>query len=292
MLAALALAQPWAASAQDRFEFGVRYWLSKGETQFSHNAQVADPTAGNPTSILTYEDRDAHSLELHARGELDEGWFIKGNFGIGSVREGSFDDEDYNVGQVKFSDTTSTVRGERLSYFTLDVGREIWRSAAGGTTLGAFAGFQQWSEHLDAFGALATVGPISVPDDVIVISNEVRWRSFRLGLAAKAQLFSATSIAVELAYIPHSVLRNEDSHYLRTDLGPTPNIITTGTGNGVQLDIELRHAFHKRIEAGIGVRHWHLRSTDADVSIAGFSLPVNELETRRTGVTASLTGRW
>ena len=119
--------------SQERgFEFGTRYWLSSGENRFAHNAQGADPTLGNPTSILTYDDLDARALELHWRSEVSsEGWFFKGNFGLGEVRDGSFDDEDYDAAQAKTDDTTSSVRGERFSYLTLDVGRDLWRSAAG-----------------------------------------------------------------------------------------------------------------------------------------------------------------
>jgi hypothetical protein len=281
------------AAAQERgFEFGTRYWLSSGENRFAHNAQGVDPTLGNPTSILTYDDLDARALELHWRSNFSsDGWFFKGNFGVGEVRDGSFDDEDYDAGQVKFSDTTSTVRGERFSYLTLDVGRDLWRSAAG-STLGVFAGFQQWSESVDAFGAMATVGPISIPASVRVITNDVRWRSLRVGVAGRAAIASRIRLLADLAYVPYSSARNEDSHYLRADLGPVPNIITGGRGSGVQLDLELRFAIHPRLEAGLGVRHWRLTADRADVTLAGVTVPVTEFETRRTGLTATVAGRW
>src|SRR5262245_31389933 len=47
-----------------RGELGVRYWVSTATTRISHNAQGLDPDAGNPTSILTYENLDGHTLEL------------------------------------------------------------------------------------------------------------------------------------------------------------------------------------------------------------------------------------
>ena len=301
-LAALALAQPSAAqegSFERGFELGLRYWLSSGENRFSHNAQGADPTLGNPTSILTYEDLRAHSLELHGRSDVGNGWFVKGNAGFGVIRKGSFDDEDYAAGQVKFLDSTSEVRDEILHYLTIDLGRVIWAGAGGRSTLGMFAGFQQWIERVDAYGAAFTVDTFGiaadVPGGVLAITNQVRWRSLRVGLAGRVQVGQATRIVADLALIPYSMLRNEDSHHLRTDpadLGPVPNVISTGRGNGVQLDLEVRHTVYRNTELGIGVRHWQLRSTDAEVSIGGLLLPVNELETRRTGVTASLTARW
>ncbi len=280
--------------SQERgFEFGTRYWLSSGENRFAHNAQGADPTLGNPTSILTYDDLDARALELHWRSEVSsEGWFFKGNFGLGEVRDGSFDDEDYDAAQAKTDDTTSSVRGERFSYLTLDVGRDLWRSAAG-SRLGVFAGFQQWSEELDGFGLMPTVGPSpSFPENVRVITNEVRWRSLRVGVAGRAAIASRVRLLADLAYVPYSSVRNEDSHYLRADLGPVPNIVTGGRGSGVQLDLELRFAIHPRLEAGVGVRHWRLTAGRADVTLAGGTFPVTEFETERSGLTATVVGRW
>ena len=291
-LAALAAALPLSA-AERGFEFGTRYWLSSGENRFAHNAQGVNPTLGNPTSILTYDELDARALELHWRSNFSsEGWFFKGNFGLGEVRDGTFDDEDYDAAQAKTDDTTSVVRGERFSYLTLDVGKDIWASA-GGSTLGLFVGFQQWSEQVDAFGLMATVGSLpSLPEGTRVITNDVRWRSLRLGVAGAAAVTSRLRVLADLALVPYSKISNDDSHYLRTDLGPVPNIITSGRGSGVQLDLELRYAWNERLEAGIGVRHWELSKQRANVSLGGVTVPVTEFETRRTGVTATIVGRW
>jgi len=99
-------------------------------------------------------------------------------------------------------------------------------------------------------------------------------------------------VLADLALVPYSKISNDDSHYLRTDLGPVPNIITSGRGSGVQLDLELRYAWNERLEAGIGVRHWELSKQRANVSLGGVTVPVTEFETRRTGVTATIVGRW
>jgi hypothetical protein len=295
-LAALLLAPPLAAQdAPDErgLQLGLRYWYSSGKNQFSHDASGVDASLGDPTSILTYDKARAHAVELHGRAELRSGWFVRGSAGYGAADKGSFDDEDYAAGQVKFSDTTSSIRGDRLSYFSFEAGREVWRSGSSGVRVDLYAGFQQWSETLEAYGAEATVGPIDVPDRVLVITNDVRWRSLRAGLAARFRLGAATSFVADVAVIPYSEVRNEDSHHLRADLGPTPNVITTGEGGGVQVDLELRHAVTRSLDLGVGVRHWHLRSTDADVRLGGSPpLPVNEIETRRTGVTLSASRRW
>lgn len=291
----LLLVTAFPALAQERgLELGTRFWLSSGENHFAHNAQAANPTFGNPTSVLTYDGLDARGFEIHWRAAFSPTWFFKGHFGVGELRDGSFDDEDYAAGQVKTDDTTSAVRGERFSYLTLDVGKDIWASEGGGSRLGVFAGLQQWSEQADAFGLTATVGASpAFPDSLRVVSNDVRWRSLRLGVAGTAALTQRLRVLADLALVPFSDLRNEDSHHLRGDLGPVPNIVTTGRGSGVQLELELRYAFADRLEAGLGVRHWELGENDADVRFGGGgALPITRFETRRTGLMATVAGRW
>src|SRR5215213_1128915 len=69
-------------------EIGVRYWISSGQTQSSHDASGADPILGNPTSTLTYDKLGAHTAELYARKSFGERWFVKGNAGIGTITHG------------------------------------------------------------------------------------------------------------------------------------------------------------------------------------------------------------
>ena len=276
-------------------EFGVRYWYSDSTTTRSHNAQPLVPSLGNPTSVLTYEDLRAHALELHGRKRFGGSWFVKGNAGIGTIKnKASFDDEDFFAGQVKFSDSTSVVNGDKLAYFTIDVGRDLWRFRNG--SAGLFIGYQYWSETLDAFGAAFTVGNVPrIPDSVAVISNEVTWNSLRAGITATTHLSAATRFTVDAAFVPFAHGRDEDSHLLRqnpNDLGPAPNIHIQGDGYGFQLDLELRHAVQRDWEIGAGVRYWWLRATDGTRNAAGTSVPLVELESERFGITLSLTRRW
>jgi hypothetical protein len=280
------------AQAQD-WELGARYWYSRGFTQLSHNAQGLNPTRGNPTSVLAYENLNAHAAELHARKAFGEGAFVRGSAGLGRVRSGSFDDEDFSAGQVKSSDSTSPVKGNRLSYFTVDLGRDLWMVR--NTTIGLFAGYQQWTERLDAYGATFTLGGSNIPESIQVITNEVTWRSLRLGIAATARFTERTRVSLDAAWVPYATVRDEDSHYLRTaldDLGPTPNILVEGHGRGLQLDLELRHGLSDLWELGAGLRYWALRATSGSRIAAGTSLPLNEIESRRRGLILDLTRRW
>jgi hypothetical protein len=288
-----------AARAQGD-ELGVRYWYSEGKSTRSHNAQGLVPSLGNPTSVLTYEDLKTHAFELHGRKDLGQGGFLKGNVGLGDTKSGNFDDEDFNRGQVKFSDTTSTVKGDWLRYATIDIGKDLWRSR--GFSGGLFIGYGYWAERLDAYGLIVTVPPPAppgngrlFPDSTLVITNETTWQALRVGFAGKWQLSAPTRLMLDAAFIPYAKVRDEDSHWLRqspNDLGPAPNIHMKGEGYGVQTDLELRHTIEQAWELGAGLRYWWLRATDGTRSAVGVSVPLSELESQRFGLLVSLTHRW
>ena len=49
---------------EPQFEVGARYWQSVGKTRFSINSSKVDPSLGNPTSVLTYDEMDGYSGEF------------------------------------------------------------------------------------------------------------------------------------------------------------------------------------------------------------------------------------
>lgn len=296
-----ALASSPLASAQEpwpvprRGDLGVRYWLSTGETKISHNAQGVDPTLGNPTSVLVYEKLDAHVLELFGRENFRNNIFLKAAVGMGRITRGSFEDEDFRAGQVKFSDTTSSMRDGRIGYGMIDVGHQ-WVRREGAISLGVFGGFSQWTEDYDAYGATDHLGFIGgdIDNSVNVISNKVRWRALRVGFSGQF-VFGRARLGVDVAAVPYARFYNEDSHHLRADLGPVPNIIDSGEGYGVQADAELRYEIARRTELGIGLRYWHLEARDGTSdfrNIPGGETPIVEFYTVRTGVTVSLRRTW
>ena len=294
-----ALAEESRAPTQ-RGELGVRYWLSTGETKRSHNAQPFDPAAGNPTSVLLYENLDAHVLEIFGRQNFGNRWFLKGFLGVGRVNTGSFDDEDYAAGQFKFLDTTSSVTRGRIGYGALDVGRDEWALRHGRTRLGAFIGYSQWTEDVDAYGITTTVDALGIggdePNSVLVITNKITWKSLRVGFAADVALGERARVSLDLALIPYSRFRNEDSHHLRGDLGAVPNILLEGEGRGVQLDAELRYRIRTRTELGVGVRYWYLDAYKGDRTTPNRPdvprLPIVEVYSERIGATLSLRRTW
>lgn len=275
-------------------ELGIRYWLSTGETKNSHNARAASPALGNPTSVLTYENLDAHVLELFGRASFAGNWFVKGNLGVGSITNGSFDDEDYLAGQFKFLDTTSSVPEGTITYATFDVGITPWVLQGGRSSVGLFLGYNQWTEEVDGYGIMQTADPLGVgggnlPDSVLVISNKAQWKSLRLGVAASLAFSERGRLVADLAYVPYSKIRNEDSHHLRPDLGPVPNVIKEGVGMGVQLDAELRYLVSARTTLGAGLRYWRLK---AEHGTDNTDFPLVELISERMGVTLSLARIW
>lgn len=296
-LSSSALAQDIAPSF-DRAELGLRYWLSTGENKHAHNAQGLVPSLGNPTSVLLYENLDAHVLEVFGRQRFARDWFYKGMLGVGVITTGSFDDEDYNAGQVKFSDTTSSVSDGWLAYGTIDVGHQ-WVLKEGAVNLGVFAGFSRWTEQVEASGLTTTVGTSgSIDRSVKVIENKLTWQALRIGFAGQ-WIIGRARLAADLALIPYARYRNEDSHLLRqspSDLGPAPNILLEGDGRGVQLDAEFGYQIGKRTVAALGWRYWYLESTDGQRSLQNFpsfpELPVTELYSKRTGATLSVRHLW
>src|SRR5207237_748847 len=139
------------------YEVGARYWLSSGKRVSSHNAQGVDPTLGNPTSTLTYDHLTGHAVELYARRNSPARWFTRGSVGLGVLRSGWFEDEDFDRGQRRFSDTFSPVKGYSLAYATIDAGRDVWVFGEGRTVIGLFVGYSYWNERLDAYGAAFNV---------------------------------------------------------------------------------------------------------------------------------------
>ncbi len=272
-----------------RNELGVRYWLSTGETSWNHTA--GEPALGSPTSVLTYDKLEGHSAELYFRRYFRETWFVRGNAGLGTIRKGSFDDEDFAARQVKFSDTTSPVEGAGLRYATLDFGKVLLEGTARRPQLHAFAGYQYWAERYDAYGLTDLFGGPGLGANVPVISNESRWNSIRTGVGAKYGNGPYT-FSLDVAYVPYTDLHNRDFHYLRSDLGGVPNVFMNGSGTGWQLDAEVRRALTKNLDVGLGLRYWTLKADGTITLGSSAPLTLNEFESRRAGITATLGWRY
>ena len=276
------------------WEAGARWWGSRGKTQWSHDGHGADPSLGNPASVLVYDKLDAQSLEVFGGKRWHEGWSVSGSLGGGTIHHGMLSDSDYLAGQVKSSETNSSITDGDLAYATLDGGYDFWRPAWR-TSLGALLGLSYWNERVVASGLSSVVpaGAPGLPNDVALITSDVKWYSIRLGLAGRAQIGDSLNLSATLAAVPYTRMRNDDSHWLRGDLGPTPNVTMDGHGYGAQLDAEARYTIFKSTDLGLGVRYWKLKTTTGNVQFGGGpSLPLNEFQSSRYGATVSLVTRW
>jgi hypothetical protein len=275
-----ALAGP--ASAVE-FEPSIQTWLSRGKTTWNHNAQPANPALGNPTSQLTYSDMKADIIELGLTVRHRE-FFGSVTVGTGSIDGGTLQDEDWLAGQVKISDTNSVIKGDTLYYWMIDVGRNVFWSER--STAGVFVGFGQYYETIDAFGVTDNLngGFRLVSASTKVISNDARWSFVRVGVNGKLSPWAPLTLSAELAYVPYVDLNNEDSHYLRNDLGPVPNIHMDGSGDGLMWQVEGRLTIFTGASLFVAYRDWRFKA-DGDIRFgsSGQKLPLNNFETTRSG---------
>ena len=279
--------------AADGLEIGARYWLSSGSTTRSHDASSADPSLLNPTSTLLYDQLDANIIELLARKRIGEKWFAKGSVGLGKINSGTFTDEDFFlIGGEPFHTMTLSATGGNLGYATIDIGRELVRTAQ--TVFGMYVGYQYWNEKVDGQGFSDAFGPAGLPPEVLAITNEITWQMLRLG--GEVRLTNGrTRFIVDAAWVPYATYRNEDSHYLRVaTLGPVPNVIATGHGRGGTFDAEVRRSYPQLggIDIGVGVRYWKLNAYNGSQTAAGFTFPIVDLESERYGFTFTVAKSW
>ena len=287
---------PW-----QNVELGVRYWNSQGQDKYSIDSSGAVPAYGSPTSVLDYDDVDAQTVEFTYRIENPTGWFFKGFIGAGLVDDGTFDDEDYFSGQVKFSDTLSAIDGDSMFYFTLDIGRRFSVTTQRGRySIAPLVGFNFWREDVSARGAMCNAddlggvfcgvpGQVVVPFSTTVITNEQDWSSLRLGAEARATFFDRLTLTADVAWLPVALLDDDDSHHLRTDLGKVPNIRNRGTGYGVQVEASARYRVTNNIAVGGGVRYWYAETDgDTDFTRVHTSVMLKKYESERFGAFADL----
>ncbi len=303
-----AIPLPPMANPEPQWELGLRYWWSEGKTRFDINSSRRSPILGNPTSTLTYDDIGANSLEFVWGVRNETRTFFKGFVGGGWLDGGSLDDEDFFAGQVKFSDTYSRLDGDDLVYGTIDVGQDFRLVDTGpSVVLSPFIGFNYWQEDVKAYGARCNRDDMpagfswcGAPGDVIVpfstefIRNQASWASLRLGAEIKAKLWDRLTLRGDAAILPVAYLWNEDSHYLRTDLGRRlPNVESNGTGWGYQLEGEVRLDLTQYWALGAGVRYWYAETNGkSDFVNLGVTTELKDFTSERFGVFGNVTYRF
>jgi len=161
-----------------------------------------------------------------------------------------------------------------------------------------------WEESVDAYGARCNrddvggffcgpPGSIAVPFSTKVINNTSQWSSLRLGAELKAKLWDRLTLRGDAAILPVAYLWNDDSHFLRSDLGRVPNIEDSGTGWGYQLEGEIRLDVTQHWAVGAGVRYWYAETNgDSDFVNLGVTTELQDFTSERFGVFGNVTYRF
>ncbi|MEW6454224.1 MAG: hypothetical protein AB1490_26525 [Pseudomonadota bacterium] len=293
------------AEPQSRFKFeiGTRYWYSGGNVRFGFTNM--NPNFGSPTSTLDWRGLEAHTGEVFARlDHTSSGFFVKGVAGMGAITRGRMDDRDYFLQQILFSDTTSDVKGSPVTFATIDFG---WGyKPMPGMWIGGFIGYHYWREKMTGYGLICnaidprliggcTPGSVEFGFETPVIIYEPTWHALRLGFESKVAIDDRWSVNGEIVGIPFAMVENKDSHLMRTDLGPSPNIITkSSAGYGVQAEVFVNYALTPNIEVGGGLRYWQFVTQHGQTTFTGLgnSFPIDRFEQTRYGVLLHVKGKF
>lgn len=289
---AIGLAAANAFSQELQVTAGLKYWQSTGKTTWNHNGSASNPLLGNPASQLTYSGMKSDVAEIGIRADRGR-FFSRINFGAGNMDSGNLQNEDWQAGQLKISDTDSSLRDGRLSYGFWDLGGSIYRSP--NLALSLFGGYGQYKEKIDGYGSRYTVNPFGNPnlsDSTKVIANDVTWKIWRLGTAIDGRLGNQFKLNGELAYAFDAKLSNDDSHHLRNDLGPTPNIRHSGNGDGWMWQIGGAYDYTKALSFSAAYRSWIFRTKGSVQFGNNAGLPVNNFETTRDGLLLGMAYRF
>ena len=244
------------------FEIGARYWYSTGRTDFD----LYDDTGAILVSRLAYDGLDAHSGEIFFRSQHESGVFVKGYGGLGVIPGGGLNDEDFPPVIDPYSSTMSAQKDGNIKYFSADIGYPFveFYAGTGRFQLAGFTGYHYWGETVHAFGCTQTAtNPAicvpTIPETSKVISNEVRWHSWRVGIMGSIDAGNGLKLTGEAAWVPYTWLDNTDNHHLRPDIDPLPS---DGDGDGLQLEAVLNYDVNESVSIGAGARYWRLGRTE------------------------------
>lgn len=305
-----AAAQDSNTESRPRFDLAIGTWISTGNTEWAHDAS-STPGLGNPTSKLTYKDVGTNVVELTGKGWFTSRWFGRLNGGGAAIGGGRLTDDDFgsNGGQRLFSSTNSDISGSSMWYLNADSGFRLVDYPNHRGWLDVFGGFQYWYTKYEATGVTQVVCDNSaVPPSLgltcnptgtvtnqgqTIITNTTSWYSIRAGASTEYRLTRRISVLGTAAFLPLTVIDNEDVHHLRPDLQQNPSISMEGWGVGANADIGLRLNLVKNLFLNVGYRVWWNHALDGTVKFhfAGApseSSPLTEFQSFRQGLTAGL----
>tara|TARA_B100001142_G_scaffold157743_1_gene158174 strand:- start:1215 stop:2798 length:1584 start_codon:yes stop_codon:yes gene_type:complete len=295
--------------------FGTRLWISEGETEFAHCSSVecgsvvttiggVTGSLGDPTSKLEYTSLRDRFIELTGDLKVSD-IVVQSKIGVKQKGDtGKFRDFDWitdgssvaAAGTVfEFSDTISPVKEVYLDYQVWDIGYQFDLSKffkGVNLSITPLIGHVRYQEKAKAFGLfdlpddLGAGSGWTVDTDTLVLQNQILWTGTRLGTEINWQASPKANFLTNIAYVEGMDVRNEDSHVLRGDLGPTPNVISKGDGRGWMIDLIGKYAYNNNLGFELGYRYWRFEDRNASVSFGPDftgSLPVRQLYSQRQG---------
>jgi len=245
-------------------EVGTRYFGSSGRMQ----KDLYDPTSTQRlNSRLIYADQTGHALESYFRFDHRNGLFVKGNFGLGHLVDGSLNDEDF-PGFQRYSSTLSDMKNGRMMYGSADIGYNVINTPV--SKLGAYVGYRSLYERANGYGCrqIATDGVCNpaFPTTLLGLSETESWRGVALGLNTQVKLSDRVKLEVDAAYLPYVNRAGFDNHWFRADINPQSE---PGHGWGTQFEAILSYAVTDRFSVGVGGRYWFFATDEAHTQFPG-----------------------
>lgn len=300
-----AMAQEAPPEPKVQFKAGITGWvLGQGYTTWNHDS-----------SRLTYKDVGANIVEFSGQATFAKRWFVRANYGTGSIGGGRLIDDDFdNPNGPVISRTYSDIKGNDTWYVNGDVGATLVYFPNHRGSFGVFTGFQYWRQQYQATGVgqvictdLSFCNPAGTVSNqgVTAITNTTTWTSWKLGVESEYRFTRRFSIEGRAAFIPFTNLNNDDVHHLRTTNVPIapgvvlpalrqdPSFKMTGNGIGADLEASASYMILPRLFASLGYRFWWNRVADGTVTLhtvnfGSSSFKLNEFQTYRHGMTLGL----
>jgi len=142
-------------------------------------------------------------------------------------------DEDWVIfgATVPYSNTLSDPVNGNLAYATVDVGYSLFHGPS--SKVGGFIGYNYFKENKAAYGCVQIANQNSdcvpsIPNSTLVITEDNRWDSFRLGMNGVVTLVDRLTLTADAAYLPYVAFQGTDNHVLRTNV---PSTVSPETGS-------------------------------------------------------------
>jgi hypothetical protein len=285
-MALTVIATPVAAD-ESRIVPYAQAGLGIGSFAVAHDSSVLAPSLGSPTSILAYDGFVAPSLTLGVRGPVGPGRI---DLSLETMLLGGrLEDMDFLSGQIVSGDTFSAMQGVSAR-LTATYAPDAFSATVFGGTLTPYGMATVRATQFRNFGvtcgSVCPGGPVAAGTEVIAQSF-ASWR-VGAGLAWSAALSPADRITVS-ADAGAGGASLADSHLLRSDLGPSPNIVYGFGSIGATATVAVEHRIGDALTLTANARLAAEGGRGAAVFAARTPAPLGPVPASYLSFTATLT---